>query len=80
MDGGLTWCLRVDTLDMYRCNLRGKVTTGTNDQSNINFIMGSDLAEPLSQIVVLHLAEGVEFLFIVDGDDGQSALVLDVDD
>lgn len=41
--------------------------------------MSINLAQDLSQSVVLLLAECVELLLVVNGDDGHSALVLDLD-
>ena len=42
--------------------------------------MGGNLTHRCRQRVVLRHVEGVEFLVIVDCDDGQAALVVDADD
>lgn len=60
--------------------LRGKVAALADEQGDEDFVVGVNLTQSLGEGVVAGLVEGVELGLVVDGDDGQPALVLDLDD
>jgi hypothetical protein len=59
--------------------VRGEKAALADQQGDEDLVVGRDLAQSLGNVVVAGLVEGVELLGVVDGDDGQAALVLDAD-
>lgn len=59
---------------------RRKVAPLAEENRDVDFVMLGDFSEGLRKLIVLCLCEGVEFLLVGDGDDGDAAAVLDGDD
>lgn len=57
--------------------IRRKEAAFRQQDSDVDFIVGGDLAQGLCNCVVLLLVQRIEFLLIVDGDGGHTAFVLD---
>lgn len=67
-------------MSLKKKNLRGEETALGEENGDEHFVMGVDFAQLGANVVVLELGEGVELLGLVDGDDGDAAVVLEADD
>ena len=60
-------------------DIRREEAALADDEGNEDLVVGRNLAHSLGEGIVLHLAQGVELLFIADGDGGHTAGVGDRD-
>ena len=60
-------------------SIRREEAALADQKGDVNFVMRGNLAQGLGKGVVLVPVQSIELLFIVNGDNGQPAAVLDLD-
>jgi len=60
-------------------SIRREIAALADQKGDVDFVMCGNLAQGLSKGVVLVPVQSIELLFVVNGDNGQPAAVLDFD-